>query len=294
MKYLLLLSTILLATFLASAFYNRYARKTMHQQMQSAEREPNTNFLKGASPVRIDRDRNRACLLLHGYMSAPPDYGQLPEALDNAGWDVYVPLLPQHGTNPKHLKQFTEEHVMEFCRTELKNMQKTYKEIVLIGFSMGGAIATILCSENDLAGLVLINPYFASPYYPKYVLPVRWWHRLLSPLLPYVVNSKKVFAGMPGAGSEIVAYSVLPTKTFGEVFKLGDKAAKIHLDATPLLVLLSQKDRTASVKKTTEWYKRQPAGDKRLYLFEESGHILLQDYDREEASQTVLRFLGKL
>lgn len=126
---------------IAAGCYNSYARSIIQDRLNNAPREPGTNILKGASPISINKGRDRVCLLLHGYSSSPADFGRLPQYLDSQGWDVEVPLLPAHGRDPRELDDTKADDLVRFVRKRFKKLKKEYDTVVLGGFSMGGSIA---------------------------------------------------------------------------------------------------------------------------------------------------------
>jgi alpha-beta hydrolase superfamily lysophospholipase len=54
-------------------------------------------IIPGAEPIRIAGSPDDAVLLLHGFGDTPRTLAYLARALADAGYTVYVPLLPGHG-----------------------------------------------------------------------------------------------------------------------------------------------------------------------------------------------------
>jgi len=184
------------------AGYNVWARKVLVRRMLAAPREPGTDILLGGGPVLIERGRERACLLVHGFMGTPADFGELPAALDESGWDVHAPLLPGHGTDPRRLAAVSAEETIAAVARHLTALRGRYRD-----------------------GLVLVNPYFRSRYLARYVLPPRWWHRILSPFVGYVVRPRwMINVRRREAWPRIVCYRVIPARAFAEVFAIADRA----------------------------------------------------------------------
>jgi carboxylesterase len=277
-----------------SCGYNARARTILQKRMEHASREPGTDILAGAAPVNIDRGRNRVCLLLHGFMSSPADYGRLPEALDGAGWDVRIPLHPGHGRDPRELRDISADDFLDAAERELLALKNRYGTVALGGFSMGGAIAVILSARHEPDAALLVNPFFRLPYHPKYVLPVRWWYRSLGPLLDYGIRPHGIPINRPEGRSQFVTYKVLPTPIFGEVFELADRAHRTDLPDIPILALLSEGDETASPRATKRFLQRSGSDRTRIETYDASNHVLLLDYDREAAIEATIRFLNSM
>ncbi len=290
-----LLLAVCVALLLVPACYNAWARRTLERRMSTAAREPGTDILLGGGPITIDRGRPRACLLVHGFMSSPADFGDLPEALDRAGWDTYVPLLPGHGTDPRRLEGLRADQMIGGIERELLRLHERYPRLVLVGFSIGGSIAVILSGRHLLEGVVLVNPYFASSYLPRHVLPPRTWHRVLSPFLDYAVRGSDVASvNRPEGASRLVCYRVIPTEAFGEVFAIADRARQCGPADVPLLVLVSEGDATASPRATMRFYETADVSRKTLVTFGRSDHVLLLDYDHQDAVGRIIGFLEAL
>jgi len=277
------------------AGYNVWARKVLVRRMLAAPREPGTDILLGGGPVLIERGRERACLLVHGFMGTPADFGELPAALDESGWDVHAPLLPGHGTDPRRLAAVSAEETIAAVARHLTALRGRYRCVVPVGFSMGGALAMIVSCREGADGLVLVNPYFRSRYLARYVLPPRWWHRILSPFVGYVVRPRwMINVRRREAWPRIVCYRVIPARAFAEVFAIADRARQCAAPGAPMLMLVSQKDRTASARAAREFHGRVQAPAARLVEFARSDHMLFWDYDREEAVRAVVEFLNGL
>ena len=264
---------------------------TLHPDKEGAENHPPA-IMKGAEPLPIDRGRDRACLLLHGFGSSPADFGPLPEMLDEAGWDVYAPLLPGHGTEPEDLARVTASEVYGAARGHYRELRDRYDRVALGGFSMGGCIATGLAVDEPPDRLLLVSPYYAIRYHWYYVLPPRWWNYLLSPVVWWVPVTSQV--NRPGGESELVHYDWLPTKGVRMLFALRDGV----LERTegkrlrcPVLLIYSTGDNTASSGAMEDVLGRLTDGGYWPARFTDSNHHVLHDYDREEALRAALEFM---
>ena len=260
-------------------------------------RDPQTGILRGAEPIAIDRGRKGACLLLHGWITSPADFGGLPKALDAAGWDVHAPLHAGHGTTPRALDGITAQKLLDRAREHYTRLRGRYGRVVLVGFSMGGTISTLLAAEHPPDRLVLVAPFCGVRYKWYYVLPPRWWSAVLSPVVHWVPrNRRMVYCNRPEGREAIITYDAFPTDATRALFGLRTMLLTgrgLDTLAAPLLLLYSKGDDVSSPEAMAELFRRLPAGSRRRVLFTDSSHHLLHDYDREQAIDAIVEFVGK-
>jgi carboxylesterase len=250
--------------------------------------------MPGAEPVVIDRGRPRACLLLHGWLTCPADFRDLPAALDRAGWDVLAPLLPGHGTAPEDLDRVTADELLSAARQHYHALLAGRRQVALGGYSMGGTICTVLAAERAPSRLVLIAPYFAVTHKWYYVLPVRWWVRVLSPVLRHVLRLRSwLRINDRSQADRIVCYHRFAVSSARELMKLRAAAEKCDLRGLtmPTLLVYSRGDEVASPRAMGRFLQRLPTAEKRELVFTRSNHHVLHDYDRDEAVAGIVDFM---
>lgn len=263
----------------------------------SHPRDPETGIMEGAEPVEIDRGRGRAALLLHGWLTTTGDFGRLPRALDEAGWDVYAPLLPGQGTHPKNLIGKDADEFVSWAREQYGGLRRRYDHVALVGFSTGGALCGIMAEDRPPRRLVLVSPYLAVRYKWYYILPPRWWNTIVSPVIPYVGRGDTVHTvNRPEAKDEIPTYTAIPTETNKTVFEIGRRLREETDPAAitcPTLMLLAPGDDVVDTERAREFFRRMPNEGNALWSAERSNHHILRDYDREAAIERIVQFLGR-
>ena len=261
-------------------------------------RDARTGLMQGAEPVRIERGRAGACLLLHGWMSTPADFADLPRAMDEAGWDVCAPLHPGHGTVPSDLEGVTADDLLQAAREHYASLRRSHGRVVLVGMSMGGTMATLLSVSQPPDGLVLVGPFYEVAYKPYYVLPPRWWYAMLSPFVRYVARpAGLVSVNRPEGRAGVIAYDAFPMDAADALFELRRRCVEQVDPASltmPVLMVYSRADEASSPAAMEDFFGKLPVGRKRRAVFERSNHHIFRDYDREEAIQAVVLFLQDL
>ncbi len=116
--------------------------------------------LAAIEPLSSDSDTaDVAVLFLHGITGSPAAWRPLARAIASEGYAVRVPLLPGHGTNWQQLNSSRWEDWRDSAAAELESLAERYSSVVVVGLSMGGALALdIAASDAPVGGLVLVNP----------------------------------------------------------------------------------------------------------------------------------------
>jgi carboxylesterase len=139
-----------------------------------------------------------AALLVHGYLGTPAETRALGQALAGNGWKTRGPLLPGFGTDVNTLPVRGIEDWLAVLEDELAALQAGHETVLLVGYSMGGALALCLVARRLAAqeagrtaplpdGLVLLAPFTqAAPglleslwgairrLVPPLIRPLRW------------------------------------------------------------------------------------------------------------------------
>jgi len=114
-----------------------------------------------ALPFRIDPEGAReAVLLLHGLTGNPSELMPLGEALAKAGYAVYAPRHPGHGTSRADLFKTDETDWLRNSLDAYLDLQSTYKTIHVVGHSMGGLLASTVAMVFNAPKLILLAPAY--------------------------------------------------------------------------------------------------------------------------------------
>ena len=107
--------------------------------------------------------KNKAILIIHGFAGGTYDEEYLANYLElNKRFDVFFFTLPGHDVKDKR-KATCEEWINESERQLKRLIRKKYKNIYLIGHSMGGVIASHLAKKySQVKKVVLVAPSFTS------------------------------------------------------------------------------------------------------------------------------------
>jgi carboxylesterase len=214
------------------------------------------------------KGERRAALLLHGLVGTPAEMRPLAEQLHQMGWTVDVPLLPGHGSEIDRLFETGADAWAAKVRESLDRLCAAHSPVVVVGHSVGGALALQIVAEHANGGrpdgLVLISPFIRLPLDSV-------WLRIFGPLLRLVVTHMRPFKDLDfdaGPNREEIRAGILefmpeldiddpqvqaqirqvevPTRLLGELARLGKRARQvagcIHL---PTLLLQGLEDEVA-------------------------------------------------
>lgn len=123
---------------------------------------PNLNVFKQDEHQSFRRDglRRSAALLIHGFPGTPAEMRPYADLLIDMGWTASAPLLPGFGSDLEKLPKTSHQDWLRTTRAELHKLRSEHDHILVIGNSMGGALATRLAAENIVDGLILLAPFW--------------------------------------------------------------------------------------------------------------------------------------
>lgn len=108
----------------------------------------------------------KAVLLLHGWLSDINDFACLLPYLDKSYEYVERFVHPGHEENGDHL-EFRTQSTFQKLESTFESLLTNYDRVDVIGYSMGGALATYLATKYDFGKLVLLAP--ANKYFNLYL-----------------------------------------------------------------------------------------------------------------------------
>lgn len=220
-----------------------------------------------AQPFFLEGSKT-AILLLHGFTASPSEVKSLGILLHQKGYTVSAPLLPGHGSHPRHLNATSKEDWQQAVINELEYLKESYEQVVMVGLSLGGLLALWVMEQGvRLTGAVVINPALelknrlALLAYP------------LSKTLGYLPKGhKKISEALEKQGR--FAYDVFPMKSFCQLDQLRQQVWRdIEYVRGNLLVIQSRDDETVIARAVADFFYQVPAVNKRYIELKQSGHI---------------------
>ncbi len=262
-------------------------------------RDISTKILKGAEPLELGNSyANTAILMVHGFAGCPNNFENLPHKL--AELDIFVKaiLLPGHGTSPLDFEKVSVDILLEAVVDNIIELKKYYKKVIVLGHSMGGALATLSYAKVPFEGLILASPYYGITPNPKLILPPEKWIQYLSPFVRWVFTPPENQPIMrKEVATKIVSYHWIPSKAGLVAMEIAERAKRdsiLEQIICPTLIIHSKKDSVASPQAVAQVFEKIQSQNKEILWLESSDHVIFWDYDRDLVSQKISEFVIKI
>ncbi|MDG5786585.1 alpha/beta fold hydrolase [Evansella sp. AB-P1] len=222
------------------------------------------------------------CLCLHGFTGTPAEIDAITKHLEKKNWLVYSPTLPGHGSKDG-LRGVTYKHWIYAATVAVEELLKRCEKVYVIGFSMGGMIASYIASKYPVEKLVLIS---ASAYYinPRQLFQdVKGW--FLEGLRGELEDDKLyVFYRQKIKETPLIA-----TKEFAKMVR----QLRRHLRNIKVPTLIIQGECDGLVpKKSAEFIHEQiESEEKKVYFFPNAKHYIWFGEDKDELLRRIEEFL---
>ncbi len=278
--------------------YNTLAGTLAQRWDARQERDPDSGILVGAEPLDAGpSDAEVAVLLVHGFIGAASNFGELPERLADAGYRVRAIRLPGHGTTPFELRETPASEMLDAVLRELRGLKQQHNHVFIVGHSMGGTLSTLAASTEELDGLILAAPYFRVSYQWYYVLRPETATTLTAWAVRWVYKGDGfIRVNRPEAKDDILSYRWVPTEGTQTADQLAARARDPELlkqITCPVLLLHSPDDFAASPRAAEQAFTQMATEDKTFIWMENSDHHLFWDYDREQTITAILDFINQ-
>lgn len=227
-----------------------------------------------------------AILLVHGYTGSPREMVWLGRQLNEAGYNIFIPRLPGHGTNKDDFLSSTwKDWLREVCEDYI-DLCASYEQVYVGGLSMGGLLTSLIAARFNPEKIFLCAPAFIS-----------YDNRMkLTPFFKFFVKKittrKRNYDHDPEYGRAISDYNGTEylAKT-ADLYKLQKLAIKnMPFIKSETLVILSESDETVpfNVKNIIDKNLRT---QKEYLILEKSNHIVTNDVEKEIVAKKIIEFL---
>lgn len=263
------------------------------------------DFGRGLRGYKWPASAARANLLLtHGFAEYAEryveHYHRLVPRLNALGFDVYAFDVRGHGRSPgargvADMKKTVADH-----HAARRALSADGKPLFLYGHSLGGLItaASVADDHSGVAGVILSAPALLIEA-PPHLRAIANVFAVLSPGLRLLPASDA--SAISRIDAEVQAYKTdpmisalsIPAKVGATAIATAEKAwTQYPRWTTPVLVLHGEKDTLTDPNGSKRFIELVGAPDKRLELYSEGRHELLNDLDRDAAMDVITAWLN--
>ncbi|WP_411278995.1 alpha/beta hydrolase [Gemmatimonas sp.] len=282
---------------IANHFWRAAARARFEDAHARRFRFDGQGIVQGAAgftlPARHDTGiPRRAVLLLHGFNDTAQSMAYLGAMLHARGWTVRVPLLPGHGTRLVTME--SESRVTrwrEAVLAEYDTLRHDYDSVMVVGQSMGGALALLLATERpELPALVLLAPYIGMPRHLQWKVLGAWIAHVVLPYLRSVGGETSIHD--PVARTEGLGPGIVTARTLTELRRVAkDAETALPQVWVPTLYLQSREDNRIAARDAEAHFTALGSTDKRQQWVTGCGHIISADFCRDEVASLTADWL---
>lgn len=223
------------------------------------------------------------CLCIHGFTGAPFEVEPLVQYLtERTNWRFAVPTLPGHGQTLQ-LQGIRYNDWLEHANQSLQELLDTCDTVYVIGFSMGGLIASYLSANHPVNKLVLLSTaaYYVNP------------KQLAADIKDIIVDS---FKGNLANNELFIRYKQkiidTPMTATLQFRTLVTKVRPIlHEVTVPTFIAQGECDGIVPPKSAQYLYNQIGADQKKLIFYQNSKHLICHSEEREQLFTEVLDFL---
>ncbi|WP_298820115.1 alpha/beta hydrolase [Chloroflexus sp.] len=254
------------------------------------------------------RRGEHACLLIHGFVGDPGEMRDLGEHLAAANYTVLGIRLPGHTGQPEDLMPVRWGDWLAAAQHAFDRLASRYNPISVIGFSLGGALATLLAVRRPVHRLALLAmPYQLSGDWrvsllgvARYVTP--WFYLLAQADFSSPDLRASIWRRQPGldlddpAIQQMLRRSVKVSVAAADELRLALSAARQVLPQVqaPTLIMHGHNDMTADPTSAAAIAARIGSRYCELTYWPDTGHqLLLAGPHRQTIFRRIERFLNR-
>lgn len=244
-------------------------------------------ILPGAEPF-MHAGGPTGCLLIHGFTASPQEMRGLGEHLASQGHTTLGIRLAGHGTRPADLARSRWNDWLASVEDGYRILRGACDRVVLLGLSLGGALALLASSRHPSAGIVAMStPLLQTGIFVRFAL------RPISLVAPFVAKRPANWRD-PQAAADRVAYPCYPTRAVAEVAEVQRVLRSLlpSIDC-PVLLIHSREDTFVPPENSLAILEGIRSADKQLQLIERSTHVITCDAAREQVFESAGRFVRR-
>lgn len=232
----------------------------------------------------MDGDGNMiGCLLIHGFTGSPFEVEPLALFLkERTNWKIKVPTLPGHGEELS-LKGIQYNEWIDHAENELKALFEECETVYIVGFSMGGLIASHLASKYPVRKLVLLS---AAAYYVNPRQLVVDLQEMARDSFKGKLKENELFRRYKRKIKETPMAATLQFRRL-----VNQVRPILHEVKVPTLIAQGESDGIVPPKSAQYLYEKIGASKKHLVYYKNSKHLICHSDEKEKLFEEIHAFL---
>ncbi|WLR42141.1 alpha/beta fold hydrolase [Bacillus carboniphilus] len=223
------------------------------------------------------------CLCIHGFTGDTWEVEPIADYLKKeTDWVIVTPTLPGHGPS-SNLKGYTKQDWIEEAITAYKKLEEQVDEIIVVGFSMGGMIASYLAAHYSVKKLVLLSAaaYYVNP--SQFAVDIK---QMFEDALNRNLKDNELFNRYK---KKIIETPLSSTLEFQKLVReVRPLLEKIH---QPTLIIQGEEDGIVPAKSAHFLYDQIGSKEKELCFLPSSKHHVCHGNDFDTLKKKVHEFL---
>ncbi|MFS0863968.1 alpha/beta hydrolase [Fredinandcohnia sp. 179-A 10B2 NHS] len=229
----------------------------------------------------------RAVLLLHGFTGNSADVRMLGRFLEKKGYTCHAPQYKGHGVPPEELVHTGPEDWWQDVMNGYQFLKdRGHKSIAVAGLSLGGVFSLKLGYTVPIKGIV---PMCAPMH-------IKSEEVMYQGILDYAKEYKR-FEGKSAEqiDLEMEEFQKTPMQTLKALQNLiGEVRDNVDMIYSPTFVVQARHDHMINTESANIIYEAVESDLKRIKWYEESGHVITLDKEKEQLHEDVYEFLEQL
>ncbi|KAA0548718.1 alpha/beta fold hydrolase [Bacillus sp. BGMRC 2118] len=229
----------------------------------------------------------RAVLCLHGFTGNSADCRMLARYLEKQGYTCYGPQYRGHGVPPEELVKYGPDEWWQDVQDAYNFLkEKGYDKIAVVGLSLGGVFSLRLGYTVPIKGIVTM----CAPMY------IKSEEVMYQGVLEYAAEYKR----QEEKSEEVILqemeqFKQSPMKTLKALQQLiAEVRENVDMIYAPTFVVQARHDHMINTDSANIIYKNIESIEKKIKWYEESGHIITFDKEKEQLHEDVHAFLESI
>lgn len=217
-------------------------------------------------------DGRPGALMIHGFTGTPDELRATAMIAHEIGFDVEVPGLPGMGADIANFSRVSRENWLAAVDDAWQRFSARYRQRILLGYSLGGALAIHAAVERPADAVMLMSPLIRIADTRAFALPVAQY--VMKEVAPFAHLDfshpgvrdffRKTLPGLdvenPEVQESIRNEFVMPTRLLNECRLVGREAGRLASDIDrPVTIIQGRPDRIVG-HKNARWLVDQVTG----------------------------------